>query len=86
MTEKQNIKIACMSLMWGFETTEEMLERWLGDVAQAGYEGAATFSDVLLTSCKKWSFAQRLSDLGLGLASIDWKFHGILTRCARCVN
>lgn len=73
MTKKQNIKIACMSLMWGLEATEEMLEKWLGDVSQAGYEGVATLSEMLAVFCRKLSFAQRLSDLDLELASMDWE-------------
>lgn len=73
MQEKPNIRIACMSLMWGGETTEAMLEKWLGEVSQAGYEGVATFDRHLIAFCRDLSFTQRLSDLGLELASVDWE-------------
>ena len=73
MAKKPNIRIACMSLMWGFETTDEMLTKWLSEVVQAGYEGVATFSKMLVPFCRELSFVQRLSDLGLELASVDWE-------------
>ena len=72
MTETQNIQIACMSLMWGYDLPNERLDGWLADVSAAGYQGAATFENELLRWHKGMSLAERLADRGLGLASIDW--------------
>ena len=73
MARTPNIQIACMSLMWGFETTDTMLTKWWHEVVEAGYEGVATFSKMLAPFCGELSLAQRLSDLGLELASVDWE-------------
>ena len=39
-----DIKLACMSLMWGkADLANEKGEPWLADVVEAGYDGVARF-------------------------------------------
>ena len=67
-----NIRLACMSLMWGFNLPSDELDGWLDDVVRAGYEGAATFYRELLRFAPDGDLKRRLDDRGLELASVDF--------------
>lgn len=71
MSHKQNIKLACMSLMWGAVDTVYKATAWLDDTAAAGYEGVATFDRFLLQLTDEMDFERTISDRGLQLASVD---------------
>ena len=43
MSETVDIKLACMSLMWGGDLPNEEMPAWIDDVSAAGYAGVATF-------------------------------------------
>ena len=43
MSETVDIKLACMSLMWGGNLSNEEMAAWIDDVSMADYAGVATF-------------------------------------------
>ena len=67
------IKLACMSLMWGPVDSIEKARAWMDDTAAAGYEGLATFDRFLLQLVEEMDFAREIEDLGLSLASVDFR-------------
>ena len=69
----QAVRLACMSLMWGQLSSAERMEQWLSDVHAAGYEGVATFDRCLLALATEADFPRRLREIGLALASVDYK-------------
>jgi len=71
--ERPKIKLACMSLMWGYDLTNEAMADWLNDSKAAGYDGVATFDRNLLRFVREADFKNRLAGKGLSLASVDWR-------------
>ena len=71
MTETLDIKLACMSLMWGGDLPNEEMPAWIDDVSAAGYAGVATFERVLLRFIEETDFVERITDRGLSLVSVD---------------
>ena len=67
-----NIRLACMSLMWGWDLPVEKLAAWMGDVKTAGYDGVATFAHELARLAADAGLRSRMKDLNLALASVDW--------------
>ncbi len=67
-----DIKLACMSLMWGPVDTPEKAAKWLDDTAAAGYAGVATFDRFFLPLVADWNLGQQIADRGLQLASVDF--------------
>ncbi len=72
MSDEGTIRLACMSLMWGFGLPNAQMPAWVDDVAAAGYEGVATFDDELNRFVCETDFVRRLGDRGLALASVDF--------------
>ncbi len=71
MTEAVDIKLACMSLMWGGNLPNETMPTWIDDVSAAGYAGVATFERVLVRLIEETDFVERITDRGLPLVSVD---------------
>ena len=70
---KDEIMVACMSLMWGrgnFAT--EAIPRWLEDVVEAGYDGVSLFHRELHHFMEASDFRGLLRDHNLALASVDY--------------
>ena len=67
-----DIKLACMSLMWGWEWDQSLLTTWIDDVTYAGYDGVACFDGQLTGSFGKLDFAERIKDNNLQLISVDY--------------
>ena len=78
-----NIKLACMSLMWGGNLPGEKMAGWIEDVTTAGYEGVATFENDLLRFTEQTDFVKRIEDYGLGLASVDLRIDDNFDRVNR---
>lgn len=78
-----NIKLACMSLMWGGNLPGEKMAGWIEDVITAGYEGVATFENDLLRFTEQTDFVKRIEDYGLGLASVDLRIDDNFDRVNR---
>jgi sugar phosphate isomerase/epimerase len=71
MSETVDIKLACMSLMWGGDLSNEEMPAWIDDVSEAGYAGVATFERVLVRFIEETDFVERIADRGLPLVSVD---------------
>ena len=71
MSETLDIKLACMSLMWGGNLPNEKMPAWIDDVSAAGYDGVATFERELLRFVEQTDFVERIADCNLSLASVD---------------
>ena len=71
MSEIVDIKLACMSLMWGGNLPNEKMPAWIDDVLIAGYQGVATFERDLLRFTEETDFVERIADCGLPLVSVD---------------
>ena len=71
MSETVDIKLACMSLMWGGDLPNDEMSAWVDDVSTAGYAGVATFERVLLRLMEETDFVERITDRELPLVSVD---------------
>ena len=71
MTNKADIDIACMSLMWGTGLSDSEMQAWISDVKAAGYSGVATFERDITRFIDETDFEARLRDTGLSLASVN---------------
>ena len=71
MNEIVDIQLACMSLMWGGDLSNEDMPVWIDDVSAAGYAGVATFERVLLRFIEETDFVEQITDRGLPLVSVD---------------
>ena len=71
MSETVDIKLACMSLMWGGNLSDEEMVAWINDVSAAGYAGVATFERELTRFIEQTDFVERITDRGLPLVSVD---------------
>jgi len=68
-----DLKIACMSLMWGHcALATEDVPRWLDEVAEAGYAGVALFDRELGRFMQESEFHELLKDRSLELSSVDY--------------
>jgi sugar phosphate isomerase/epimerase len=68
-----DIKVACMSLMWGKgRLPTESVPAWLDDVVAAGYDGAAVFDRELLRFTQEMDFHGLLTEHNLALVSVDY--------------
>ena len=68
------IKVACMSLMWGGGNLAiEDAPCWLDEVVEAGYDGIALFHKELLRFVQESDFRGLLKDRNLALASVDYR-------------
>lgn len=72
MPDRLDIKLACMSLMWGPVDSAEKATAWLDDVAAADYAGVATFDRFLLQLADEMDFPAELAARNLKLASVDF--------------
>ena len=72
MSETIDIKLACMSLIWGGNLPNEKMPAWIDDVSAAGYAGVATFERELLRFTEQTDFAERIAGHGLPLVSVDF--------------
>ena len=71
MSETVDIELACMSLMWGGNLSNEEMAAWVNDVSAAGYAGVATFERELTRFIEQTDFVERITDRGLPLVSVD---------------
>lgn len=70
---ENDVKLACMSLMWGGgNLATEDVPRWLDDVVEAGYEGVALFHGELMQVMQESDFPGLLKDRDLALTSVDY--------------
>ena len=71
--QSRDIKLACMSLMWGrCNLATDEVDRWLEEVVEAGYDGAAIFDRELLRFAQETDFHGLLTKHNLALASVDY--------------
>ena len=71
MLEKNKIKLACMSLMWGPIDSPKKATDWLNDIIASDYDGVATFDSFLLKLTDDMDFEHQLNDRDLKLASVN---------------
>lgn len=68
MAQAPRYRFALMSLMWGYELAADAVDPWLDAAAAAGYQGIATFEQVLE---RFEDLPRRWRERGLELASVD---------------
>ncbi|NQZ70507.1 MAG: sugar phosphate isomerase/epimerase [Lentisphaeria bacterium] len=67
------IKLACMSLMWGMcNLANDQVPQWIDDIKAADYDGVALFDGELRRMTDEIDFKSLLNDHGLSLASVDY--------------
>ena len=74
-----NVKLACMSLLWGPKAAHlaepdgaERTRAWMSEIARAGYDGFAVFDELLLGLAGTPYFDRLVEETGLQLASVDY--------------
>ncbi len=73
MNANPDIKLACMSLMWGNILDDNKWLDWLDDVQAAGYEGVALFDNHLVALLETTDFESQLANRSLSLVSVDYR-------------
>jgi sugar phosphate isomerase/epimerase len=69
-----------MSLIWGFPASDEF-DKWLGEAADAGYDGVTCFVDGIAPLMERGQLAGLLDKHGLRLAALDWPLSDNLADC-----
>ena len=83
---KEDMKVACMSLMWGRgNLPTQDVPIWLAEVREAGYDGVSLFHRELLRFMKEADLRGLLKDRNLALVSVDYSidrnFDGLRAVC-----
>ena len=71
-SNKLDIQLACMELMWWPIGSAGAMTDWLDEVVTAGYEGVGLFDQSLLQYYEERQLVEQLASRNLSLASVDY--------------